>query len=138
MGCFLGISRVLGSHGPREDIPPLTSDQSEKVIVFRKRILSRIQRLWNSLINPPKAHLFSSSKSVFCSKSLTRSSEKRSWVSLFRSTQVTGAQAAITSPSWIVLVLSLMLAILTRITEFERSTTDEAISTLASKLAESG
>ncbi|GFW80705.1 hypothetical protein TNCV_3235571 [Trichonephila clavipes] len=32
-----------GSHGPREDIPPLTSDQSEKLIVFRKRILSRIQ-----------------------------------------------------------------------------------------------
>ncbi|GFX45944.1 hypothetical protein TNCV_977961 [Trichonephila clavipes] len=39
-----GNFRVLGSHGPREDIPPLTSDQSEKLIVFRKRILSRIQR----------------------------------------------------------------------------------------------
>ncbi|GFT15895.1 DUF4817 domain-containing protein [Trichonephila clavipes] len=31
-----------GSHRPREDIPPLTPDQSEKLIVFRKRILSRI------------------------------------------------------------------------------------------------
>ncbi|GFV18955.1 hypothetical protein TNCV_4758401 [Trichonephila clavipes] len=40
----LGISRVLGSHGPREDIPPPTPDQSEKPIVFRERILSRIQR----------------------------------------------------------------------------------------------
>ncbi|GFT00408.1 hypothetical protein TNCV_1981501 [Trichonephila clavipes] len=27
------------SYGPREDIPPLTSDQSEKLIVFRERIL---------------------------------------------------------------------------------------------------
>ncbi|GFU56388.1 hypothetical protein TNCV_2609131 [Trichonephila clavipes] len=42
---FLGISRVWGSHRPREDIPPLTPDQSEKLIVFRKRILSRIQNL---------------------------------------------------------------------------------------------
>ncbi|GFU12550.1 hypothetical protein TNCV_4244701 [Trichonephila clavipes] len=75
---------------------------------------------------------------MFCSKFLTRSSEKKSWVSLFRSTQVTGAQAAITFPSWIVLVLSLMLAILSRITEFERSTTDKAISTPASKLPGSG
>ncbi|GFX56980.1 hypothetical protein TNCV_3701451 [Trichonephila clavipes] len=33
-----------GSHRPREDIPPLTPDQSEKLIVFRKRILSRIQK----------------------------------------------------------------------------------------------
>ncbi|GFX38742.1 hypothetical protein TNCV_4748121 [Trichonephila clavipes] len=39
-GMFLGISRVLGSHGPREDITPLTPDQSEKLIVLRKRILS--------------------------------------------------------------------------------------------------
>ncbi|GFV78180.1 hypothetical protein TNCV_1036481 [Trichonephila clavipes] len=31
------------SYGPREDIPPLTSDQSEKLIVFRERIPSRIQ-----------------------------------------------------------------------------------------------
>ncbi|GFX43851.1 hypothetical protein TNCV_4111301 [Trichonephila clavipes] len=88
-------------------------------------------RLWNSLINPPSAHLCFSSKSVFCSKSLTRFSEERSWVLYFRSTQVTGAQAAITSPSWIVLVLSLMLSILTGMTEFERPTTDEAISTPA-------
>ncbi|GFX25670.1 hypothetical protein TNCV_1205481 [Trichonephila clavipes] len=43
-GMFLGISRVWESHGPREDIPPLTPDQSEKLIVFRKRILSRIQK----------------------------------------------------------------------------------------------
>ncbi|GFX09668.1 hypothetical protein TNCV_2186641 [Trichonephila clavipes] len=49
-----------------------------------------------------------------------------------------GAQAAITSPSWIVLVLSLMLAILTGMTEFERSTTYEAISTPAFKLSASG
>ncbi|GFX27883.1 hypothetical protein TNCV_3083061 [Trichonephila clavipes] len=69
--------------------------------------------------------------SVFCSKSLTRSSEERSWVLHFRSTQVTGAQAAITSPSWIVLVLSLMLNILTGMTEFERSSTEETISTSA-------
>ncbi|GFT87961.1 hypothetical protein TNCV_1798171 [Trichonephila clavipes] len=33
-----------GSHRPREDIPPLTPDQSEKLIVFRKRILSRIHK----------------------------------------------------------------------------------------------
>ncbi|GFV18956.1 hypothetical protein TNCV_4758411 [Trichonephila clavipes] len=32
------------SHGPREDIPPPTPDQSEKPIVFRERIPSRIQR----------------------------------------------------------------------------------------------
>ncbi|GFX33455.1 hypothetical protein TNCV_4122891 [Trichonephila clavipes] len=32
------------SYGPREDIPPLTSDQSEKLIVFRERVLSRIHR----------------------------------------------------------------------------------------------
>ncbi|GFU38656.1 hypothetical protein TNCV_2983571, partial [Trichonephila clavipes] len=29
MGCFGNFPR-FGSHGPREDIPPLTSDQSEK------------------------------------------------------------------------------------------------------------
>ncbi|GFS97235.1 hypothetical protein TNCV_715821 [Trichonephila clavipes] len=56
----------------------------------------------------------------------------------FRSTQVTGAQAAITSPSWRVLVLSLMLATLTGMTDFERSTTDETISTPAFKLSVSG
>ncbi|GFT06567.1 retrovirus-related Pol polyprotein from transposon 17.6 [Trichonephila clavipes] len=33
------------SYGPREDIPPLTSDQSEKLIVFRERVLSRIHRI---------------------------------------------------------------------------------------------
>ncbi|GFX84675.1 hypothetical protein TNCV_724821 [Trichonephila clavipes] len=43
-GMFLGISAFWGSHGPREDITPLTPDQSEKLIVFRKRILSRIQK----------------------------------------------------------------------------------------------
>ncbi|GFX50475.1 hypothetical protein TNCV_2429441 [Trichonephila clavipes] len=48
-------------------------------------------RLWNSLINPPAAHLCFSSKSLFCSKSLTRFSEERSWVLPFRPTQVTGA-----------------------------------------------
>ncbi|GFT40361.1 hypothetical protein TNCV_3115421 [Trichonephila clavipes] len=37
-------------------------------------------RPWNSLINPPAAHLCFSSKSVFCSKFLTRFSEERSWV----------------------------------------------------------
>ncbi|GFS57280.1 hypothetical protein TNCV_491721 [Trichonephila clavipes] len=95
-------------------------------------------RPWNSLISPPEAHLCFSSKSVFCSKFLTRSSEERSWVLHFRSTQVTGVQAAITSPSGIVFVLSLMLAILTGMTEFERSTTDEAISTPAFKLSGSG
>ncbi|GFW45296.1 hypothetical protein TNCV_4734031 [Trichonephila clavipes] len=77
------------------------------------------------------AHLYFSSKSVFCSKSLTRSSEERSRLLPFRSTQVTGAQAAITFPSWIVLVLSLMSATLTGMTDFERSTTEEAISTPA-------
>ncbi|GFW89723.1 transposable element Tcb1 transposase [Trichonephila clavipes] len=41
---FWEFPAFWGSHGPREDIPPLTSDQSEKLIVFRKRILSRIQR----------------------------------------------------------------------------------------------
>ncbi|GFU99161.1 retrovirus-related Pol polyprotein from transposon 17.6 [Trichonephila clavipes] len=41
---FWEFPAFLGSHGPREDIPPLTSDQSEKLIVFRKRILSRIHR----------------------------------------------------------------------------------------------
>ncbi|GFY01001.1 hypothetical protein TNCV_1364061 [Trichonephila clavipes] len=63
------------------------------------------------------------------SKFLTRSSEEWSWLLHFRSTQKTGAQAAITFPSWIVLVLSLMLTIRTGMTAFERSTTDEAIST---------
>ncbi|GFT56060.1 uncharacterized protein TNCV_76051 [Trichonephila clavipes] len=42
-GMFLGISAFWVSYGPREDIPPLTSDQSEKLIVFRERIPSRIQ-----------------------------------------------------------------------------------------------
>ncbi|GFX38997.1 general transcription factor 3C polypeptide 2 [Trichonephila clavipes] len=42
---FWEFPAFWGSHGPREDIPPLTSDQSEKLIVFRKRILSRIQGL---------------------------------------------------------------------------------------------
>ncbi|GFU98815.1 hypothetical protein TNCV_2308391 [Trichonephila clavipes] len=101
-------------------------------------VLKNRERLWNSLINPPAAHLCFSFKSMFCSKSLTRSSEERSWVLHFRSTQVTGAQAAITSPSCIVLVLSLMLAILTGMTKFESSTTDEAISTPAFKLSGSG
>ncbi|GFU13325.1 transposable element Tcb2 transposase [Trichonephila clavipes] len=41
---FWEFPAFWGSHGPREDIPPLTSDQSEKLIVFRKRILSRIHR----------------------------------------------------------------------------------------------
>ncbi|GFX85071.1 hypothetical protein TNCV_4999001 [Trichonephila clavipes] len=99
-------------------------------------------RLWNSLISPPAALLcFSSEKQrskKFCSKSLTRSSEERSWLLYFRSTQVTGAQAVITSPSWMVLILSLLLAILTGMTEFERSTTDKAISTPAFKLPRSG
>ncbi|GFX53962.1 hypothetical protein TNCV_1154931 [Trichonephila clavipes] len=94
--------------------------------------------LWNSLISSSAAHLCFLSKSVFCSKFLTRFSEERSWVLHFRSTQVTGAQAAITSYSWIVLVLSLMITILTGMTEFERSTTDEVISTPAFKLFESG
>ncbi|GFU87212.1 hypothetical protein TNCV_1059241 [Trichonephila clavipes] len=67
-----------------------------------------------------------------------RSSEERSWLLHFRSTQVTGAHAAITSPFCIFLVLSLMLAILTGMTEFEKSTTDEAISTPAFKLSGSG
>ncbi|GFW66995.1 hypothetical protein TNCV_4688801 [Trichonephila clavipes] len=43
-GMFLGISAFWVSYGPREDIPPLTSDQSEKLIVFRERVLSRIHR----------------------------------------------------------------------------------------------
>ncbi|GFU61935.1 uncharacterized protein TNCV_4022221 [Trichonephila clavipes] len=34
----------LGSHRPREDIPPLTPDQSEKLIEFRKRIRSSIHK----------------------------------------------------------------------------------------------
>ncbi|GFT36286.1 hypothetical protein TNCV_3464561 [Trichonephila clavipes] len=85
--------------------------------------------LWNSVISSPAAHLCFLSKSMFCSKFLTRSSEEWSWLLHFRSTQVTGAQAAITSPSWLVLVLSLMLGTLTGMTDFERSTTDEAIST---------
>ncbi|GFV82931.1 hypothetical protein TNCV_1179461 [Trichonephila clavipes] len=76
--------------------------------------------------------------SVYASKSLTITSEEMSCLLHFRSTQVTGAQAAITSPSWIVLVLSPMLAILTGMTEFERCTTDEAISTPAFKLSGSG
>ncbi|GFU97061.1 hypothetical protein TNCV_3347071 [Trichonephila clavipes] len=37
---FWEFPAFWGSHGPREDIPPLTPDQSEKLIVFRKRILS--------------------------------------------------------------------------------------------------
>ncbi|GFS60040.1 RNase H domain-containing protein [Trichonephila clavipes] len=36
MGCFWEFPTFWGSHGPREDIPPLTPDQSEKLIVFRK------------------------------------------------------------------------------------------------------
>ncbi|GFV62218.1 hypothetical protein TNCV_2034961 [Trichonephila clavipes] len=107
-------------------------------LVFPKSSDVLENRLWNSSINPPAAHLCFSSKSVFCSKSLTRSPEERSWVLHFRSTQVTGAQAAITSPSCIALVLSLMLAILTGMTEFEKSTTNEAISTPAFKLSGSG
>ncbi|GFU14081.1 hypothetical protein TNCV_2536301 [Trichonephila clavipes] len=95
-------------------------------------------RLWNSLISPPAAHLCFSTKSVFCRKSLTRSSEERSWLLPFWFTQVTGAHAAITSPSCIVLILSLMLPILNVTTEFERSTTNEAISTPAFKLSGSG
>ncbi|GFT46288.1 hypothetical protein TNCV_3126631 [Trichonephila clavipes] len=95
-------------------------------------------RPWNSLISTPAAHLCFSSKSVFYSKSLTRSSEERSWLLHFWSTQVTGAHTAITSPSCIVFILSLMLAILTGMTEFERSTTDEAISSPAFKLSGSG
>ncbi|GFU73306.1 hypothetical protein TNCV_4731231 [Trichonephila clavipes] len=91
--------------------------------------------LWNSVISPPATHLCFYSKSVFSSKSLTISSEKRSWLLHIWSTQVADAQAAITYPSWIVLVLSLMLAIFTEMTEFERSSTDEAISTPAFKLS---
>ncbi|GFV97089.1 hypothetical protein TNCV_3526751 [Trichonephila clavipes] len=94
--------------------------------------------LWNSVISSPAAHLCFLSKSMFCSKFLTRSSEEWSWLLHFRSTQVTGAQAAITSPSWIVLILSLMLATLTGMTDFERSTTDEAISTPPFELSGSG
>ncbi|GFU33268.1 hypothetical protein TNCV_3768281 [Trichonephila clavipes] len=105
------------------------------VLLFESpQMFLKIERLWNSLINPPATNLCFSSKSVFCSKSLTRSSEDMSCVLHFRSTQVTGAQTAITSPSWIVLVLSLMLAIIPGMTEFERSTTDEAISTPDFKL----
>ncbi|GFT65724.1 hypothetical protein TNCV_2258481 [Trichonephila clavipes] len=33
-----------GSHRPREDIPPLTPDQSEKLIEFQKRIRSGIHK----------------------------------------------------------------------------------------------
>ncbi|GFT65846.1 hypothetical protein TNCV_2129031 [Trichonephila clavipes] len=47
MGCFWEFPAFWGSHGPREDITPLTPDQSEKLIVFRKRILSRIQKRGN-------------------------------------------------------------------------------------------
>ncbi|GFX28127.1 hypothetical protein TNCV_424541 [Trichonephila clavipes] len=94
--------------------------------------------LWNSVISSPAAHLCFVSKSMFCSNFLTRSSEEWSWLLQFRSTRVTAAQAAITSPSWIVLVLSLMLATLTGMTDFERSTTDEAISTPPFELSGSG
>ncbi|GFY15087.1 hypothetical protein TNCV_4493401 [Trichonephila clavipes] len=90
-------------------------------------------RLWKSLIGSPAANLCFSFKCMFCSKSLTRS-EERSRQLLFRSTQVTRAQADITSPSLIVLVLSLMLATLIGMTDFERSTTEEAISTPALEL----
>ncbi|GFU42391.1 replication-associated protein [Trichonephila clavipes] len=41
---FFGNFPRFGESWTREDIPPLTSDQSEKLIVFRKRILSRIHR----------------------------------------------------------------------------------------------
>ncbi|GFW86710.1 hypothetical protein TNCV_2808651 [Trichonephila clavipes] len=44
MGCFWEFPAFWVSYGPREDIPPLTSDQSEKLIVFRERVLSRIHR----------------------------------------------------------------------------------------------
>ncbi|GFT72632.1 retrovirus-related Pol polyprotein from transposon opus [Trichonephila clavipes] len=37
MGCFWEFPAFWVSYGPREDIPPLTSDQSEKLIVFRER-----------------------------------------------------------------------------------------------------
>ncbi|GFU69578.1 hypothetical protein TNCV_1351371 [Trichonephila clavipes] len=37
---FFGNFRVFEESWTPEDIPPLTSDQSEKLIVFRKRILS--------------------------------------------------------------------------------------------------
>ncbi|GFS99133.1 hypothetical protein TNCV_822541 [Trichonephila clavipes] len=53
-------------------------------------------------------------------------------------TQVTGAQAAITFPFWIVLVLSLLLAILIGMTEFEKSSTDKVISSPAFKFSGSG
>ncbi|GFT25325.1 zinc finger MYM-type protein 1 [Trichonephila clavipes] len=43
-GMFWEFPAFWGSHGPREDIPPPTPDQSEKPIVFRERIPSRIQR----------------------------------------------------------------------------------------------
>ncbi|GFT58690.1 hypothetical protein TNCV_1360581 [Trichonephila clavipes] len=43
-GMFWEFPAFWGSHGPREDITPLTPDQSEKLIVFGKRILSRIQK----------------------------------------------------------------------------------------------
>ncbi|GFT62172.1 hypothetical protein TNCV_251941 [Trichonephila clavipes] len=61
-------------------------------------------KLWNSVISSPAAHVCFLSSSMFCSKFLTRSSEEWSWLLHFRSTQVRGAQASITSPSWIVLV----------------------------------
>ncbi|GFW15787.1 uncharacterized protein TNCV_3582851 [Trichonephila clavipes] len=51
---FWEFPAFWGSHGPREDIPPLTSDQSEKLIVFRKRILSRIQGTAKFEIPPPQ------------------------------------------------------------------------------------
>ncbi|GFW01210.1 hypothetical protein TNCV_1764451 [Trichonephila clavipes] len=35
-GLFWEFPAFWGNHGPREDIPPLTPDQSEKLIVFRK------------------------------------------------------------------------------------------------------
>ncbi|GFS58127.1 hypothetical protein TNCV_1411151 [Trichonephila clavipes] len=86
----------------------------------------------------PAAHLCFSSKSVLCRKSLTRSLEERPWLLYFQSTQVTEAQVAITSPSWIVLVLLPMLATLTVMIDFERFTTEEAISTPAFELSGSG
>ncbi|GFU73541.1 hypothetical protein TNCV_989771 [Trichonephila clavipes] len=123
-GCFIGRCSPVSIRCFVSLVLPKSSDVLEN-------------RLWNSLIKPPAAHLCFSSKFVFCSNSLTRFPEERSWVLHFRSTQVTGAQAAVT-PSWIVLVLPLMLETLTGMTEFERSTTDEAISTPAFKPPVSG
>ncbi|GFV07990.1 hypothetical protein TNCV_4856541 [Trichonephila clavipes] len=43
MGCFWEFPAFWESHGPREDIPPLSPDQSEKPIVFRERILQNTE-----------------------------------------------------------------------------------------------